>query len=72
MRFLRFRGSLWEAIWGKKSDFFSDAIFDYFLVNFWEGPADPPEPLKPEDQTGVAQGTSPVTRPVPLRGGGGS
>ena len=37
VRFLRFRGSLWEAIFGWNSELFSDSIFYELLVNFWVG-----------------------------------
>ena len=67
VRFLRFWGSLWEAIWGQKSDKFSDSIFDHFLMNFLEGPAagaDPPEPLEPEDLTGAKAAWHALSHPA--------
>ena len=47
MRFFRFRGSLWEVIWGQNSELFSDSIFSInFFVNFLQGPAAGVGPLE--------------------------
>ena len=70
VRFLRFWGSLWEAIWGQKSDKFSDSIFDHFLNYFLEGSAaeaDPPGGLQEPERPDWRLGTPCHT----LRGGGG-